>query len=197
MEGWYKSNKFLYYGTQNSYLATTAKQKAIRYGIKYRYHSVAPHSGEEKEKNRKVVVSKTPGGGRGEVVGSSKARHSPKPQPKATAKAAAQSRNKARRSPKPQPKAHRRAADTQTDRQTGGQAGVRQGVRQRGRMAGPRGSAKGQGQGAAPRRGSHFQGEKSYLPPVFLTEPQNGGKAADIRRGRSRTDPRRASLDGG
>ena len=47
-------------------MATTATLKAIRYGIKYRYHSVAPHSGEEKEKNRKVVVSKTPGGGRGE-----------------------------------------------------------------------------------------------------------------------------------
>ena len=66
MEGWYKSNKFLYYGTQNSYLATTATLKAIRNSIRYRYHSVAPHSGEEKEKNRKVVVSKTPGGGRGE-----------------------------------------------------------------------------------------------------------------------------------
>eukprot|EP01048_Picozoa_sp_COSAG05_P014054 COSAG05_NODE_1558_length_4564_cov_5.087794_2_plen_69_part_00 len=65
LEGWYKSNNFLYYGTQNIYLATTATLKATC-GIRYRHHSVAPHSGGEKEKNRKVVVSKTPGGGRGE-----------------------------------------------------------------------------------------------------------------------------------
>ena len=109
-----------------------------------------------------------------------------KPQPKAATKpVAAQSR-----SPKP-------TAEPQTRRQTGKQAG-RQGLgKGLGKGAAPRGRAKGQGQGAAPRRGSHFQGEKSYLPPVVLTEPKNGGKAADIRRGRGRTDPRRASLDGG
>ena len=140
-------------------------------------------------------------GAEGKGVGSSKARHGPKPQPKATAKAAAQSHNKARRSPKPQPKARRRAADTQTDRQTGGQAGVRQGVRQRGRMAGPRGSAKGQGQGAAPRRGSHFRGNKSYLPPVVLAEPKKRGDGrrysprSESNRSEAR-EPRRR-LDGG
>ena len=61
----------------------------------------------------------------------------------------------------------------QADRQTGRQ-GLGKGL---GKGAAPRGRAKGQRQGAAPRRGSHFQGNKSYLPPVVLTEPRIGGRA--------------------
>ena len=36
LEGLYKNNNFLYYGTQNSYLATTATLKATC-GIRYRH----------------------------------------------------------------------------------------------------------------------------------------------------------------
>eukprot|EP01048_Picozoa_sp_COSAG05_P014633 COSAG05_NODE_1677_length_4292_cov_90.326735_5_plen_196_part_00 len=137
-------------------------------------------------------------GAEGKGVGSSKARHGPKPQPKATAKAAAQSHNKARRSPKPQPKTRRRAADTQTDRQTGGQAGVRQGVRQRGR-------AKGQGQEARPRgsakKGKSFPGRKVVPASRSPDRAQKWGEGRRYspRSGSNRSEARepRRRLDGG
>ena len=149
--------------------------------------SAALWGGERKEQEGGGVQD-TRLGQRGRALAAAKPAtaqsRSPKPQPKPQPKAATKPVAAQSRSPKP-------TAEPQTRRQTGKQAG-RQGL--------GKGLGKGagwQGQGAAPRRGSHLQGEKSYLPPVFLTEPQNGGKAADIRRGRGRTDPRRASLDGG
>ena len=166
-------------------MATTATLKATC-GIRYRHHSVAPHSGGgEREEQEGGGVQDTGWGQRGRALAAAKPAQPTNPQPKAAAKAAAQSR-----SPKPAA-AQSRSPKPAAEPQTGRQAGVRQGVRQR---AAPRGSAKGQGQGAAPRgsakeqrqgsaprRGGHFQGNREIsrtcLPPVVLTEPMIGGRA--------------------
>ena len=119
---------------------------------------------------------------------------SPKPQPKPQPKAATKPVAAQSRSPKP-------ALEPQTRRQTGKQVG-RQGLgKGLGKGAGPRGRAKRQGQGAAPRRGSHFRGNKSYLPPVVLAEPKKRGDGrrysprSESNRSEAR-EPRRR-LDGG